>query len=120
TGAGRLTGKRDEGVHEVVVQGDKETTLQARHVILATGSEPTRIPSLPFDGKRIVSSTEALAFEEVPKHLVVVGGGYIGLELGSVWNRLGSQVTVVEARPRLAPVADVGTRAPRHRRAERR
>src|SRR5262245_1932726 len=107
TGAGRLTGKRDKEMHEVVIKGDKETALQARHISLATGSEPTRIPSLPFDGKRIVSSTEALAFDAVPKHLIVVGGGYIGLELGSVWHRLGSQVTVIEALPRLVPFADV-------------
>src|SRR5262245_46002168 len=107
SGTGRLTGKRENDRHEILVNSENEKTLQARHVIRDTGSEPTRIPSLPFDGKPIVSSTEALAFEQVPKHLIVVGGGYIGLELGSVWNRLGSQVTVVEALPRLVPFVDV-------------
>lgn len=71
-------------------------SVQAKNVILATGSEPTELPFLKFDGKDVVSSTEALSFQEVPRHLVVIGGGVIGLELGSVWARLGSKVTVVE------------------------
>ena len=75
--------------------------------MLATGSEPTPLPFLPFDGKAIVDSTDALCFEQVPDHLVVVGGGYIGLELGSVWKRLGSKVTVIEFLPRIVPMADV-------------
>ena len=83
------------------------TELEAGHILLATGSEPTPLPFLPFDGKSIVSSTEALAFETVPAHLVVVGGGYIGLELGSVWKRLGAKVTVIEFLPRIVPLADV-------------
>lgn len=83
------------------------TELQAGHILLATGSEPTPLPFLPFDGKSIVSSTEALAFETVPAHLVVVGGGYIGLELGSVWKRLGARVTIVEFLSRIVPLADV-------------
>ena len=66
-----------------------ETTLEAKHILLATGSAPVDLPFLPFDGKTVVSSTEALGFDKVPEHLVVVGGGYIGLELGSVWKRLG-------------------------------
>ena len=79
----------------VVVRGDDgaETTLEAGHILLATGSEPIALPFLPFDGKTIVSSTEALGFDRVPEHLIVVGGGYIGLELGSVWKRLGAKVT---------------------------
>ncbi|HKB39749.1 MAG TPA: dihydrolipoyl dehydrogenase [Gemmataceae bacterium] len=109
-GAARLTGKKGEG-HEVLVKGGesgKETTtnLHAKSIILATGSEPIRLSALPFDGSSIVSSTEALAFDKVPAHLIVVGGGYIGLELGSVWNRLGAKVTVVEALPRIVPHAD--------------
>ncbi len=68
--------------------------LSAKTILLATGSEPAKVPGLPFDGKYIVSSTEALAFDTVPEHLVVVGGGYIGLELGTVWRRLGAKVTV--------------------------
>jgi dihydrolipoamide dehydrogenase len=80
--------------------------LQAGHILLATGSEPAALPSLPFDGRTIVDSTGALAFDRVPDHLVVVGAGYIGLELGSVWNRLGAKVTVLEFLPRVVPQAD--------------
>ena len=81
-----------------------ETTLEAGHILLATGSEPIALPFLPFDGKTIVSSTEALTFDRVPEHLIVVGGGYIGLELGSVWTRLGAKVTVLEFLPRILPL----------------
>jgi dihydrolipoamide dehydrogenase len=84
-----------------------EKTLEAGHILLATGSAPTNLPSMPFDGKAIVSSTEALSFEKVPSHLVVVGGGYIGLELGSVWKRLGTKVTVIEFLPRIVPMMDI-------------
>jgi dihydrolipoamide dehydrogenase len=80
--------------------------LEAGHILLATGSEPTPLPFLPFDGKTVVSSTEALCFEKPPGHLVVIGGGVIGLELGSVWKRLGSKVTVIEFLPRIVPFAD--------------
>jgi dihydrolipoamide dehydrogenase len=80
--------------------------LEAGHILLATGSEPVNLPFLPFDGKTVVSSTEAIAFDRVPEHLVVVGGGYIGLELGSVWKRLGAKVTVVEFLPRIVPMVD--------------
>src|SRR4029077_6249736 len=81
--------------------------VETKHILLATGSEPTPLPFLPFDGKAIVSSTEALCFDKVPGHLVVVGGGYIGLELGSVWKRLGAKVTAIEFLPRIVPMADV-------------
>jgi dihydrolipoamide dehydrogenase len=84
-----------------------ETTLEAGHIVLATGSAPIALPTVPFDGRAIVGSTEALGFDRVPEHLVVVGGGYIGLELGSVWKRLGAKVTVVEFLPRIVPMADV-------------
>ncbi len=107
-GTARLA-RRTEGTHEVAVKGDggrDEKVLRAGTVILATGSEPVRLAALPFDGTTIVSSTEALAFDKVPAHLIVVGGGYIGLELGSVWGRLGAKVTVVEALPRIVPFAD--------------
>jgi dihydrolipoamide dehydrogenase len=80
--------------------------LQARHILLATGSEPVSLPFLPYNGKTVVDSTGALAFDKVPEHLVVVGAGYIGLELGSVWRRLGSKVTVIEFLPRIVPTAD--------------
>ncbi len=93
----------------VVVRGEDgaETTLETAHILLATGSAPIELPFLPFDGKTVVNSTEALAFDRVPDHLLVVGGGYIGLELGSVWHRLGARVTVVEFLPRIVPLADV-------------
>ena len=83
-----------------------ETAVEAAHILLATGSAPINLPVLPFDGKVVVSSTEALTFAKVPDHLLVVGGGYIGLELGSVWRRLGAKVTVVEFLPRIVPLAD--------------
>jgi dihydrolipoamide dehydrogenase len=81
-------------------------TIDARNIVLATGSEPVMLPTLKCDGKLIVTSTEALCFDRVPGHLLIVGGGYIGLELGSVWSRLGSKVTVVEFLPRILPLSD--------------
>ena len=80
--------------------------LEAKAILLATGSEPVLPPGLKADGKRIVTSAEALAFTSVPKHLGVMGGGYIGLELGSVWLRLGAKVTVIEMLPQIAPSLD--------------
>lgn len=103
-GTARVTGPKTVAVRG----GDgSETTLETNHILLATGSTPVNLPFLPFDGRAIVSSTEALSFDRVPEHLVVVGGGYIGLELGSVWKRLGAKVTVVEFLPRIVPMADV-------------
>lgn len=90
---------------EVTTESGK-TVLSASKILLATGSEPTSLPFLPFDGKNILSSTEALELPAVPKHLVVIGGGVIGLELGSVWMRLGAKVTVVEFADRICPVVD--------------
>jgi dihydrolipoamide dehydrogenase len=84
----------------------KLTEVTAKSIVIATGSEPSSLPGINFDGKFVVSSTEALAFEKVPKQLIVVGGGYIGLELGSVWARLGSKVTVLEFLPRILPLSD--------------
>lgn len=78
-----------------------ESTVNAKNVIIATGSEPIEIPIAKFDGKKVVSSTEALSFEKPPKHLVVIGGGVIGMEMGSVWLRLGAKVTVIEAMPEI-------------------
>ncbi len=80
--------------------------LSTKNVIIATGSVPSELPDVPVDEKRIVSSTGALSLAKVPKHLVVVGGGYIGLELGSVWRRLGAEVTVVEFLDRIVPTMD--------------
>lgn len=84
----------------------KEETLETKNIIIATGSEATPLPFLPFDEKVILSSTGTLALDHIPKHLVVVGGGVIGLEMGSVWARLGAKVTVVEFLKRCSPFLD--------------
>ena len=80
--------------------------LSAPRIVLAAGSRPTELPILPFDGKRVIDSTGALALDRVPKSLAVIGGGAVGLELGSVWGRLGAKVTVIEALDRIVPGAD--------------
>ena len=80
--------------------------LSAQHILLATGSAPAELPNLPFDGKHVISSTQALTLEKVPERLVVIGGGAIGLELGSVWSRLGAQVLIVEAMNQILPGTD--------------
>jgi dihydrolipoamide dehydrogenase len=103
-GPAKLAGKG-----KVAVSGDKPAELQAPAILLATGSEPAPLPFLPFDGAQVISSTEALALSAVPEHLIVIGGGYIGLELGSVWLRLGAKVTVLEFLPRLLPPNDAET-----------
>jgi len=89
-----------------VTLGKKKRVLQGASILLATGSRPMEVPGMPFDGQGIVSSTEALNFDTVPKSLGIVGGGYIGLELGSVWMRLGSKVTVIEMLPKIATTLD--------------
>src|SRR5437773_4032230 len=76
--------------------------IETKNIVIATGSAPTALPFAKFDGKTIVSSTEALEFTEAPKKLVVIGAGAVGLELGSVWSRLGSEVTMLEFLPRIA------------------
>jgi dihydrolipoamide dehydrogenase len=101
-GRGRLAGK-----DRVEVESDDGTrNLKAEKILLATGSEPFPVPGLDFDGEYIVDSSGALKFDAVPKHLGVVGGGYIGLELGSVWLRLGAKVTVIEMLPQIATLLD--------------
>jgi dihydrolipoamide dehydrogenase len=85
---------------------DGARTLAAKHIVIATGSDVAPLPGVSIDEKQIVSSTGALALESVPKRMVVVGAGYIGLELGSVWRRLGSEVTVVEFLDRITPGLD--------------
>jgi dihydrolipoamide dehydrogenase len=101
-GVGRL-----DGPGKVVVAGaEGEETLEAKHVILATGSRCADLPGVELDGDRVGTSTEALAYPEVPEHLVVIGAGYIGLELGSVWARLGAKVTVLEYLDRILPGMD--------------
>jgi dihydrolipoamide dehydrogenase len=83
------------------------TELEAQHILLATGSSVVELPFLPFDGEQIVSSDHALSFAKIPESLIVIGAGAIGLELGSVWSRLGTQVTVLEFLPRIAANGDV-------------
>ena len=91
----------------LAVKGEKGTTeVTARNIVIATGSAPVELPFMKFDGRTIVSSDHAIAFPEVPKKLVVVGGGAIGLELGSVWSRLGADVTVVEFLPKIIATYD--------------
>jgi len=91
---------------KVEIAGVDAGTIQAKNIVIATGSEPAPLRSIPFDGDRIVSSTEALSFEKVPEKLLVVGAGAIGLEMGSVWSRLGSQVHVVEFLDKVVPMMD--------------
>jgi dihydrolipoamide dehydrogenase len=101
--------KSQGGIHQVEVlltKGGDKKTLATKNILLATGSEATELPHIPFDRKRILSSTEALSLSEVPSHLVVVGGGFIGLEMGSVWARLGAKVTVLEFMDKLLPMCD--------------
>jgi dihydrolipoamide dehydrogenase len=107
-GIARLAGEDRVELRQDTGSAKKKTaqTLQAKSIILATGSSPVQVPGLEFDGKRIVTSTEALEFKTVPKHLGIVGGGYIGLELGSVWLRLGAKVTVVEMLTQIATTMD--------------
>jgi dihydrolipoamide dehydrogenase len=103
TGAARLAG---EGRVEVESESGSRT-LTAKNILIASGSVPIELPSLPFDGKRILDSTAALALDYVPAKLLVVGAGAIGLELGSVWARLGTEVTVVELTAGITPGMDV-------------
>jgi dihydrolipoamide dehydrogenase len=98
---------RFEAPGRLVVEGaDGATRIEARHVVVATGSTAAQLRGVDFDGDRIGTSTEALSYPEVPRRLVVIGAGYIGLELGSVWSRLGAKVTVLEYLPRILPGMD--------------
>lgn len=103
-GAARLAGGMRVAV--AAPEGEEFVLEARRNILLAAGSVPVEIPAAPFDSRIVVSSTEALEFDSVPEHLVVVGGGFIGLELGSVWRRLGARVTVVEMLPALLPMMD--------------
>ena len=111
-GRGALAG---DGKVEVTAADGARSTLTARNIVIATGSEPAGLPGVTVDQGRIVDSTGALALPEVPGHLVVIGAGIIGLELGSVWRRLGSKVTVVEFLDRITPGADVEIAKPLQR-----
>ena len=89
-----------------VTSANSTKVYNAKDIILATGSKPVELPFLPFDGKNIVHSDHGIAFNQVPKKMVVIGGGAIGLELGCVWSRLGAEVTIVEFLPEICPHLD--------------
>ncbi|MDB4162202.1 dihydrolipoyl dehydrogenase, partial [Bacteroidia bacterium] len=90
----------------ILVEGEKTEKLTGKNIIIATGSKPSSIPGIEIDKKRIITSTEALELKEIPKHLIVIGGGVIGLELGSVYRRLGAEVSVVEYAPSIIASMD--------------
>ncbi len=98
--------KAEGGAYEIAVAGDKPDALQAKHVIVATGSNPRQLPGAPFDEVQILSNDGALRIPAVPKKLGVIGSGVIGLEMGSVWRRLGAEVTILEALPTFLGAAD--------------
>ncbi len=102
-GTGSFAGK---GKVTVAGSDDKSTTIEGKNIIIATGSVPVSLPFMKIDGKQVVSSTGAIAFGKVPKSMLVIGAGAIGLELGSVWSRLGSEVTFVEFLPTIAAGSD--------------
>ena len=98
--------KAGEGGNELKVSGASEVTLLAKHVIVATGSSPRALPGVAFDEERVLSNDGALRMASVPKRLVLIGAGVIGVEMGSVWRRLGAQVTVLEALPTFLGAVD--------------
>lgn len=102
----RTTDKKVPGA-----DGAETLALEAEHIILATGSRVAELAGIDVDGERIVTSTEALGFQQVPEHLIVIGAGYIGVELGSVWARLGAKVTVLEYMDRILPGLDADVAA---------
>ena len=102
-GKGVLFSKNDVVVYE---SDNKRTNLKAKNIVIATGSDVASLPGVNIDEKNIVSSTGALSFDKVPKKLAIIGGGYIGLEMGSVWSRLGSEVTVIEYLEYITPGMD--------------
>ena len=104
-GHGTFTGKTDAG-YQIKVSGETEDTVSAKYVIIATGSKARHLPTLPVDNKIVSDNEGALAFDSVPKKLAVIGAGVIGLELGSVWRRLGADVTILEALPAFLGAAD--------------
>ena len=103
TGVGSFV---DKNTVKVTAADGKTTELKTKNTIIATGSKPLSIPAVPIDKKRIITSTEALNLTEVPKHMIVIGGGVIGMELGSVYARLGAKITVVEFLDTLIPSMD--------------
>ena len=92
----------------ITISGDETTEIEAKNTIIATGSKPSNLPFITLDKERVITSTEALKLKEIPKHMIVIGGGVIGLELGQVYRRLGAEVTVVEYMDRIIPTMDAG------------
>ena len=92
----------------ITISGDTSQEIEAKHTIIATGSKPSVLPFVTIDKERIITSTEALKLKEIPKHLIIIGGGVIGLELGQVYKRLGAEVTVIEYMDRIIPTMDKG------------
>jgi dihydrolipoamide dehydrogenase len=90
----------------ILVDGENKETIEAKNTIIATGSKPGSLPFITIDKQRVITSTEALELKEIPKHLVVIGGGVIGLELGQVYRRLGAEVSVIEYADRITPAMD--------------
>lgn len=99
-------GSFKDATHINIASEGKTKTIESKHTIIATGSKPSTLPFIKLDKKRVITSTEALSLKEIPKHLVVIGGGVIGLELGSVYKRLGSDVSVIEYMPKIIPTMD--------------
>lgn len=99
-------GSFKDATHINIDSEGKTETIESKHTIIATGSKPSSLPFIQLDKKRVITSTEALNLTEIPKHLVVIGGGVIGLELGQVYNRLGSQVSVIEYMAKIIPTMD--------------
>ncbi|MFD0933183.1 dihydrolipoyl dehydrogenase [Psychroflexus salinarum] len=100
-------GSFKDKTHIIVTDADgEETEIEAKHTIIATGSKPSSLPFLEIDKERIITSTEILSLKEIPKHLIMIGGGVIGLELGQVYKRLGAEVTVIEFMDRIIPGMD--------------
>lgn len=107
-GAGKITANNQVTV--TAEDGSSQVLTAGKSVLIATGSVPVELPFAKADGKNIMTSTEILDLQEVPKHLVIIGGGFIGLELGSVWRRLGAEVTVIEMMAELVPFSDKDVR----------
>lgn len=102
-------GSFKDATHVNITKNDESTeTIEAKNIIIATGSKPSNLPFIELDKERIITSTEALKLKEIPKHMIVIGGGVIGLELGQVYYRLGAQVTVIEYQDRILPTMDAG------------
>jgi len=102
-------GSFKDATHVNIAKTDSSTeTIEGKNIIIATGSKPSNLPFIELDKERIITSTEALKLKEIPKHMIIIGGGVIGLELGQVYYRLGAEVTVIEYQDRILPTMDAG------------